>query len=276
MVDLSLCRNYDRNSYIKMRNTLENHQINTVCTEANCPNRYHCFSEGTATFMILGKNCTRNCWYCDVENGKPESDPKEPQKLATIIKLLKLDYAVITSVTRDDLFDGGASVFESCVKEIKDKTPNTKIELLVPDFQGKESSIKNVSNLPIDVLNHNIEVVEELFPEMRPEGNYKLSIKLLEKAKEFNPYLLTKSGLIVGLGETKKQIENTMKDLRKADCDFLSIGQYLRPSKKHAEVKKYYSEKEFKELKEMALDLGFKHVESGTLVRSSFNAKGYI
>ncbi|MFH1548658.1 MAG: lipoyl synthase, partial [Candidatus Omnitrophota bacterium] len=246
---------------------------NTVCQEANCPNIFNCFSKGTLTFMILGNICTRNCSYCSVKTGKPFAPNKtEPSKIAGIIKKLKLDYVVITCVTRDDLSDGGANVFAETVREIKNKNPNCKIELLISDLNGNWKALKKIIAANSQVIGHNIEVVKRLFPTLRPQGSYERSIKLLKNLKKYNSKIITKSGFMIGLGEKDKEIIQTMKGIKSADCDIITIGQYLAPNVKHVPIKKFYSAEEFSFLKEVGESLGFKCVESAALVRSSFNA----
>lgn len=261
-------------AFVKMKSLLRNAKLHTICEEAKCPNIAECFGSGTAVFLIMGDICTRNCGYCNVKHGKPLSlNTNEPKDVAESVKKLGLNYTVITSVTRDDLADGGASVFYETVKEIKKLNKNCKIEVLIPDFKGNLESLKKVIDSYPDVINHNIEVVEQLFPLIRPEGNYKTSLGLLKNIKKINNKMKTKSGFMIGLGETKNQIVQTMKDLRKSDVDFLTVGQYLQPTRQHVEIKKYYTPEEFNELKKIALDLGFEHVESGPLVRSSYHAE---
>jgi lipoic acid synthetase len=261
-------------NYVKMKSLLRNAKLHTICEEAKCPNIAECFASGTAVFLILGDVCTRNCRYCNVKNGIPKKlNLNEPKNVSESVKKLGLNYVVITSVTRDDLDDGGASVFYSTVQEIRNNNKNCKIEVLIPDFKGSDYSLKKVVDSKPDVINHNIEVVKSLFPEIRPEGNYNLSINLLKNVKKLDNGIVTKSGFMIGLGENKEQIINTMKDLRNADVVLLTIGQYLQPSINHAEIKKYYRPEEFDELKEIAINLGFKHVESGPLVRSSYHAR---
>jgi len=263
--------------FVKIKSLLRNAKLHTVCEEAKCPNIAECFGCGTAVFLILGDTCTRNCRYCNVKHGKPlPLNQDEPRDVAESVKKLGLNYAVITSVTRDDLVDGGASVFHEAVKEIKKLNKNCKVEVLIPDFKGSKGALKKVIDAQPDVINHNIEVVEELFPEIRPEGSYKTSQDVLKNIKEINKYIKSKSGFMVGLGENKEQILKTMQDLRKADVDFLTIGQYLQPTRQHAKIKKYYTPEEFSEFKKIALALGFKHVESGPLVRSSYHAEKAI
>lgn len=261
-------------TFVKMKSLLRNAKLNTICEEAKCPNIAECFGSGTAVFLILGDICTRNCGYCNVKHGKPfPLNTNEPKNVAESVKILGLKYTVITSVTRDDLLDGGASIFYKTVKEIKKLNKNCKVEVLIPDFKGSLESLKKVIDSNPDVVNHNIEVVEELFPLIRPEGDYKRSLFLLKNIKKINNKMKTKSGFMIGLGETKNQILQTMKDLRKEDVNFLTIGQYLQPTKKHIEIKKYYTPKQFYELKKIAYKLGFEHVESAPLVRSSYHAE---
>jgi len=263
--------------FAKIKSMLRDAKLHTICEEARCPNIAECFGRGTAVFLILGNICTRNCKYCNVKHGVPLSlNLNEPKDVAESVKELGLKYAVITSVTRDDLEDGGASVFYDTVKEIKKLNNSCKIEVLIPDFRGSEEALKKVADSKPDVVNHNIEVAEELFPEIRPEGNYTVSLEILKNIKKIDKNVRLKSGFMVGLGENKDQIVKTMQDLRDSDVDFLTIGQYLQPTRNHAEIKKYYTPKEFDEFKKTATDLGFKHVESGPLVRSSYHAEEAI
>jgi lipoic acid synthetase len=261
-------------NFVKMKSLLRNAKLHTICEEAKCPNIAECFENGTAVFLILGDTCTRNCKYCNVKHGTPRSlNPNEPKDVAISVKELNLRYVVITSVTRDDLDDGGASLFYDTIKEVKKLNQNCKLEVLIPDFRGNLESLKKIVNAGPDVINHNIEVCQDLFPDIRPEGNYKISIKLLKNIKKIKNNIHTKSGFMVGIGETKDQIIKTMEDLKKANVDFLTIGQYLQPTRNHAEIKKYYNPKEFEEFKNIAINMGFKHVESGPLVRSSYHAE---
>ena len=264
-------------TYVKMKSLLRNTKLHTICEEAKCPNIAECFGCGTAVFLILGDICTRNCKYCNVKHGEPLTlDSNEPKDVAESVKELDLKYVVITSVTRDDLEDGGASVFYNTVNEVKTLNKNCKIEVLIPDFKGKIESLKKVIDSNPDVINHNIEVVQELFPKIRPEGNYEISLKLLRNIKSINKNLKTKSGFMIGIGENKDQILETMNDLRDVNVDFLTIGQYLQPTRSHAEIKKYYTPREFEKLQRIGLEIGFKHVESGPLVRSSYHAERAI
>ncbi len=265
---------YKKEKYLQTLEIINHHKLATVCVEANCPNRYECFSSGTATFMILGDTCTRNCRYCNVKKGKPKPvDMDEPARVAQAVKEMQLDYAVITCVTRDDLEDGGAGQFVKTVKEIRKLNPDCKIELLISDLGGNRKALEKIILAKPDVFNHNIEVVKNLFSLLRPEGDYHRSIDLLKKAKEINSKLVLKSGLMVGLGETKEEIIRTFKDLIKAGCQVITVGQYLQPTPNHAPVKKFYRPAEFESLKETALSLGFLKVEAGPLVRSSYRAK---
>ena len=247
--------------------------LHTVCEEARCPNIGDCWERETATYMILGDTCTRACTYCAVKTGSPSGlDLEEPIRLAKTVQTLGLKYAVITSVNRDDLPDGGAFIFGQCIRQVKKLSPSCKVEVLTPDFEGNWDSLKTVLDSKPDTFNHNIETVRRIFPKVRAKGNYELSLELLHKAKEIQANLITKSGIMVGLGETKDEIIRTMKDLRSVNCNLLTIGQYLRPSTKHTPILKWYTPKEFKELEEIGLSLGFSHVASGPLVRSSYHA----
>lgn len=264
---------YDRTEYVKTKELIEKHDLTTVCTEANCPNRYECFSRKTATFMILGDTCTRNCLYCNIKSGRPRNvDTDEPVRIAKAIKKLNLKYAVITCVARDDLPDKGAGQFVNTIKEIRKLTPDCRIEVLISDLNGDWNLLKRIMDAKPEVLNHNIETVRNLFPKLRPKGDYDLSLMLLKKAKEFNPTMKTKSGFMVGLGEEMSQIVQTLTNLKGAGCDIVTIGQYLQPSKKHFEMKKQYSTEEFKEIEKRAKELGIKQVVAGSLVRSSYKA----
>ena len=263
--------------FAKIKSMLRDAKLHTICEEARCPNIAECFGRGTAVFLILGNICTRNCKYCNVTHGVPLSlNLNESKDVAESVKEIGLKYAVITSVTRDDLEDGGASVFYDTVKEIKKLNNSCKIEVLIPDFRGSEEALKKVADSKPDVVNHNIEVAEELFPEIRPEGNYTVSLEVLKNIKKIDKNVRLKSGFMVGLGENKDQIVKTMQDLRDSDVDFLTIGQYLQPTRDHAEIKKYYLPTEFDEFKKTAMGLGFKHVESGPLVRSFYHAEEAI
>jgi lipoic acid synthetase len=261
-------------NFVKMKSLLKNTKLHTICEKAKCPNIAECFGSGTAVFLILGDTCTRNCKYCYVQQGRPmKINSNEPKEIAKSVRVLGLKYVVITSVTRDDLKDGGASVFFKTVNEVKKLNENCMIEVLIPDFKGDFKSMKKVIDAKPDVINHNIEVVENLFPEVRPEGNYNISLKLLRNIKKIDNNIKTKSGFMIGIGENRDQILRTMSDLRNANVNFLTIGQYLQPTKNHIEIKKYYSPEEFKEFRKIGHDIGFMHVESGPLVRSSYHAE---
>jgi len=261
-------------NYAKMKSLLRNAKLHTICEEAKCPNIAECFGSGTAVFLILGDVCTRNCRYCNVKHGTPNGlNVDEPRDVAESVRKLGLKYVVVTSVTRDDLADGGASVFYETVKLIKEMNRGCRVEVLIPDFRGDLSALRKVVDSKPDVVNHNIEVVRGLFPSIRPQGDYDVSLRMLKNVKELDEKMKTKSGFMVGLGESYEEIIKTMRDLRKVDVDFLTIGQYLQPSRNHASIEKYYTPEEFDEFKEIALELGFKHVESGPLVRSSYHAE---
>ncbi|MBS3127600.1 lipoyl synthase [Candidatus Woesearchaeota archaeon] len=258
--------------YFHLKQLLRKANLHTVCEEAACPNIYECFSKGVATFMIMGDTCTRYCHYCHVKTGKPnEIDVHEPQHIAESIQQLNLNYVVITSVTRDDLPDGGAQHFANTIKSIQQNT-NCSVEVLTQDFQYKEEDIKKVVDANPQVYAHNIETVERVYKRVRPKGVFQKSLELLQTVKKINPAMPTKSGFMLGLGETKEEIITLMKQLRTHECDFLCIGQYLQPTPKHAKVEKFYAPSEFKEFEMLGYQLGFKHVEAGPLVRSSYRA----
>ncbi len=264
-------------NFLKVKTLLRSAKLHTICEEARCPNIAECFGSGTAVFLILGNVCTRDCRYCNVTHGIPKPlNNHEPRNIAESIQTLDLKYVVITSVTRDDLKDGGASVFYETVREIRRLNGACKIEVLIPDFRGDKIAIQKVIDAAPNVINHNIEVVEDLFPLIRPQGDYLRSLDLLKTIKTKERKIPTKSGLMIGLGETTEQILNTMRDLRASRVDFLTIGQYLQPTRNHVGVKKYYTPEEFIELKSDALGIGFAHVESGPLVRSSYHAQNAL
>ena len=260
----------------KVRHILKNHCLNTVCENARCPNKNECYTKNTATFLIMGNFCTRNCRYCNIGCQKPEPlDEQEPLNVALAVRDLGLKYAVITSVTRDDLPDGGAEHFANCIYEIRKLMPDTKIEILTPDFKGNANSLNSIINAKPDVFNHNIETVRAIFKTARPQGDYERSINVLKYIKT-NSNIPTKSGLMVGLGETFEQIEEILQDLKQAGCDIVTIGQYIQPSKEHLEVAKYYTPEEFKTLQELAKKVGFKHYQINPLVRSSYRAADMV
>lgn len=257
----------------KTINTIEQTSINTVCDGADCPNRNECYANKTVTFMILGNTCTRNCAFCAVPSGCGEEiDLQEPLHVGQACKELALRHAVVTSVTRDDLLDGGAGQFAKTVLEIKRLNPNTAIELLVPDFQGSIHALRTVIDSEPDILNHNIETVPSLYSKVRPKAEYTRSIDLLRRAKEINPSILTKAGIMVGLGETESELFRVFEDLRKVECDILTIGQYLPPSKNHYPLREYIHPDTFAKYQQLAYNKGFKFVASGPLVRSSYLA----
>lgn len=260
----------------KVNSLMSNLSLNTVCDEANCPNRMECYTRGTATFMILGKNCTRNCTFCNVTREKPDKvDPKEPENVAKAISKLGLKHAVITSVTRDDLEDQGANQFVRVVEEIRKATPKVTIELLIPDMQGDKDLIDIIIDSEPNILNHNIETVPELYDKVRPMANFERSIELLDYVKKTKPDMRTKSGIMLGLGETEEQVLEVFKRLREVDCDMLTLGQYLQPTAKHIPVVEYITPDQFNEYKEIALSMGFKRVASAPLVRSSYYAEDF-
>ncbi len=255
-----------------VRKILKANCLNTVCENARCPNKNECYTKHTATFLIMGGVCTRNCKYCNISCQKPEPlDVDEPKHIAKAVKDLGLKYAVITSVTRDDLPDGGAEHFAKCIEEIRKISPDTKIEILTPDFKGNIESLNTIIQAHPDVFNHNIEAVRGIFKAVRPQGNYDVSLSVLKYIKE-NSDIKTKSGLIIGLGENFEQIKETFEDLYNVGCDILTVGQYIQPSKEHYPVGKYYKPEEYEELKKLATSVGIKHSQIGPLVRSSYNA----
>lgn len=257
-----------------LKNLLREHKLHSVCEEASCPNLSECFSHGTATFMIMGDKCTRRCAFCDVAHGRPDAlDVNEPINLATALGKMGLKYIVITSVDRDDLKDGGADHFAQCIAAVREHCPDTKVEVLVPDFRGRmEIALDNMAKSLPDVFNHNVETVERLYKAVRPGSDYAWSLELIRKFKERFPQIPTKSGLMVGLGETKEEIKQVILDLKAHNCDMLTLGQYLQPSRYHAPVDRFVHPDEFAELKAFAESLGFVNVASGPMVRSSYHA----
>ena len=261
-------------NYTDLKKLMREKNLNTVCEEAKCPNIHECWAvRRTATFMILGAVCTRACRFCAVKTGLPtELDLAEPERVADSVALMNLKHAVVTAVARDDLKDGGANVFAETVRAIRRKSPFTTIEVLPSDMGGVYENLKILMDAKPDILNHNIETVRELTPRVRARAKYDRSLEVLKRAKEMQPQIPTKSSLMIGLGETKEQIIETMDDLRAHDVDIMTIGQYLQPTKKHLKVQKYYHPDEFAELREIALSKGFSHCEAGPLVRSSYHA----
>lgn len=258
----------------ELKKTLRTQELFTVCEEAQCPNLSECFNHGTATFMIMGQICTRRCPFCDVAHGRPKPlDKNEPEHLADTISKMALKYVVITSVDRDDLRDGGASHFKDCIDNIRKKTPLVKIEVLTPDFRGRVDKALNIfDDCAPDVFNHNLETVPSLYPKVRPGSDYEQSLDLLKSFKERHPHVKTKSGLMLGVGETNTQVINVLKDLRQHQVDMLTLGQYLQPSRHHLAVEEYITPEQFEKYKMIAIDLGFSQVASGPMVRSSYHA----
>ncbi|QWL70811.1 lipoyl synthase [Aeromonas hydrophila] len=257
-----------------IKSTLRKNKLHSVCEEASCPNLAECFNHGTATFMIMGAICTRRCPFCDVAHGRPLAlDPDEPKKLALTIKEMELKYVVITSVDRDDLRDGGAQHFADCIKQIREHSPQTRIEILTPDFRGRmEQALEVFRETPPDVFNHNLETAPRMYRVARPGADYKWSLELLRRIKEMHPHVPTKSGVMMGLGETNEEIVQVLKDLREHGVNMLTLGQYLQPSRHHLPVKRYVPPAEFDELKDVAMGLGFSHAACGPFVRSSYHA----
>ena len=260
-------------NYLRLRELMRGLHLHTVCEEAHCPNIGECWHHGTATFMIMGDVCTRACGYCNVTHGAPGAlDPLEAEKLAQAVDTLELSYVVVTSVDRDDLEDFGAGAFAATIRAIKARRPECRVEVLIPDFQGHEAPLQRVLEARPDILNHNTETVPRLYRMARPGGRYPRALELLQRARVWAPTIPTKTGIMVGLGETFDEIVAVLRDLRSVDCQILTVGQYLRPSLAHLPMDRYYTPDEFREIKRIALELGFGHVESGPLVRSSYHA----
>ncbi|RKP58777.1 lipoyl synthase [Pararobbsia silviterrae] len=260
--------------FSEIKTILREHNLHTVCEEASCPNIGECFGKGTATFMIMGDKCTRRCPFCDVGHGRPDPlDPNEPENLARTIAALRLKYVVITSVDRDDLRDGGAAHFVACIERTRALSPQTRIEILTPDFRGRmDRALEILNAAPPDVMNHNLETVPRLYKEARPGSDYHHSLMLLKNFKAAHPHVATKSGLMVGLGETEEEILQVMRDLRAHDVDMLTIGQYLQPSEHHLPVREYVHPDTFKRYETAAYEMGFEHAAVGAMVRSSYHA----
>ncbi len=259
--------------YQEIKTMMRSKTLHTVCEEARCPNIYECWANRTATFMILGDICTRACRFCAVNTGLPtELDLKEPERVAEAAEQMNLQHCVVTSVARDDLKDGGASIFAETIKAIRRKLPLCSVEVLIPDFMGNKEALQIVMDAKPDILNHNIETVERLSDQVRAKAKYERSLELLQRAKEMQPGIPTKSSIMLGLGEEWEEILQTMDDLRAVDCNIMTIGQYLQPSNKHLYVQRYVTPEEFAKLKEEGLAHGFSHVESGPMVRSSYHA----
>lgn len=260
-------------AYHELKRLMRQARLHTVCEEANCPNIGDCWGHRTATFLILGDTCTRACRFCNVRSGRPAPpDPDEPRRVAEAVRTLGLRHAVVTSVTRDDLPDGGASVFAAVIREIRALNPGCTVEVLIPDFQGDLKALQVVMEARPDVLNHNVETVPRLFPRVQPRNRYEWTLSILENARRMAPDVWTKSGLMVGLGETPEEVLAVMADLRAVGVDILTIGQYLQPTRHHLPIARYYTPEEFEEFRRRGLEMGFRWVESGPLVRSSFHA----
>lgn len=264
------------NAVAKLKSKLRDNQLVTVCEEASCPNIHECFSGGTATFMILGEVCTRRCSFCDVAHGRPLApDPLEPAKLAGTVRTMGLRYVVITSVDRDDLRDGGAQHFADCIRAVRFENPGVKIEILTPDFRGKgrmDRALDILAEHPPDVFNHNLETIPQLYRDVRPGADYQWSLDLLKRFKQQHPDIATKSGIMLGLGEDMAQVEQVLRDMRAHDVEMVTVGQYLQPSAHHHPVMRYWTPEEFKQIERFGHALGFEHVASGPLVRSSYHA----
>jgi lipoic acid synthetase len=264
-------------NYLRLKRILREKKLHSVCEEARCPNIGECWGNNTATFLILGDTCTRGCRFCAIDKGKPlVLDPEEPRNVALVVKDLDLDHIVVTSVNRDDLPDGGAEHFAKTVFWIKSLNPGIRVELLIPDFKGDLEAVATVVNAGIEILNHNIETVPRLYGKVRPGHSYEGSLQVLHEAKKLRPEILTKSGFMLGVGETADEVLTTLKDLRERSVDIVTIGQYLQPSSRQLPVERYVTPSEFEEFKSEAEKLGFRHVESGPLVRSSYHAWSHV
>jgi lipoic acid synthetase len=268
------CKLPDLPSIQKMRGLLRSHNLNTVCEKALCPNQGECFSRGTATFLILGSTCTRSCAFCAIPSDKlpPAPDPQEPERIARAAADMRLTHVVVTSVTRDDLADGGAAHFAVTIKTLKQHYPQIIVEVLIPDFQGKATALETVMQSRPDIINHNLETIPRLYPGVRPQAHYRRSVRLLQMVKEIDPGKITKSGLMLGLGEEREEILAVMADLRAVSCDLLTLGQYLQPSERHHPVVRYVTPEEFTDLGREGEKMGFRAVFAAPLVRSSFHA----
>jgi len=261
-------------AYEKVKGMIKGDQLHTVCQEAKCPNMWECFSHKTATFLIMGSRCTRNCRFCSVQPGPLEPpDPEEPGRVADVAHRMDLKYVVVTSVTRDDLPDGGAFLFAETIRAIRSKMPQACVEVLIPDFQGSRQALYRVLEARPDVLNHNIETVARLYPKVRPQASYDRSMMLIQRAREYDPAMPTKSGLMLGLGEEQSEVQKALEDLVAAGCSILTLGQYLQPSKNHLPVERFIPPEEFEAWRRKALAIGFAEVASGPFVRSSYHAQ---
>jgi len=262
-------------NYARLKTLIRNHRLHTVCEEARCPNMGECWNAGTATFMILGDVCTRSCGFCAVKTGRPQGlDNNEPERVADAVKIMGIKHAVVTSVNRDELPDGGASVFARTIQQIRALNPQVTVEVLIPDFRGVWGALEMVIDARPDILNHNVETVPRLYSQVRPQAKYQRSLELLMRAKDKR--MVTKTGLMLGLGETRGEVEEVMTDLQGIGCDILTLGQYLQPTMDHLFVVRYVAPWEFEELKNRGLSMGFRHVEAGPLVRSSYHAERHV
>ena len=264
-------------TYERLRQLMRSKELHTVCEEAHCPNMAECWGAGTATFMVLGDTCTRSCGFCAVKTGRPgDVDADEPRRVGEAVARMALGHAVVTSVNRDELPDGGAAIFAETIREIRRQSPGTSVEVLIPDFVGNVEALDVVLAAAPEILNHNVETVARLYPRVRPQARYERSLELLRRTKERAPDLVCKSGIMVGLGEAREEVESTMRDIAAQGTDVLTVGQYLRPSPIHLPIERYWTPAEFDELREVGMTMGFRHVESGPLVRSSYHAERHV
>ena len=264
-------------TYEKLRRLMRSKELHTVCEEAHCPNMAECWGAGTATFMILGDTCTRSCGFCAVKSGRPGVvDAEEPRRVGEAVAQMGLGHAVVTSVNRDELPDGGAEIFAETIREIRRQSPDTTVEVLIPDFVGRPESLDAVLAARPEILNHNVETVPRLYPRVRPQARYERSLEVLRRTKERAPELVCKSGIMVGLGETRDEVVATMRDIAAQGTDILTVGQYLRPSPMHLPIERYWTPSEFDQLRDAGMTMGFRHVEAGPLVRSSYHAERHV
>lgn len=264
-------------NFLELKGLMRGLELHTVCEEARCPNLGECWEQRTATFLILGDTCTRACGFCAIKSGRPTLlDRREPLRVAEAVRHMGLQHVVITSVTRDDLPDGGAAIFAECIRKVREYVPGCTVEVLIPDLMGNWEALAVIMEAQPDILNHNTESVPRLYHIVRPKAKYERSLELLRRARELDPPVITKSGVMVGIGETRQELREVFADLRRVDCDVLTIGQYLRPTPRHLPIDRYYTPEEFRELREEALAMGFGHVEAGPLVRSSYHARDQV
>ncbi|HEV8669744.1 MAG TPA: lipoyl synthase [Candidatus Limnocylindria bacterium] len=264
-------------TYENLRRLMRSKELHTVCEEAHCPNMAECWGAGTATFMILGDTCTRSCGFCAVKTGRPGAvDADEPRRVGEAVAQMALGHAVVTSVNRDELADGGAQIFAETIREIRRQSPGTSVEVLIPDFVGRPESLDVVLAARPEILNHNVETVPRLYPRVRPQARFERSLGVLRRTKERAPDLVCKSGIMVGLGETRDEVVATMRDIAAQGTDILTVGQYLRPSPVHLPIERYWTPSEFDELRDVGMTMGFRHVEAGPLVRSSYHAERHV